>query len=340
MTTFLLDRKQHLVSLGYLLSDIDNQEIINISFKAEQNNPWFTQENIKKSLDAIRVQFLSIEALDRVIDTYYLDDNVLKKTIGLIPAGNIPLVGFHDILCCYLVGHHIKIKLSEKDTELMRFLIDKINSNHDTPPIKIVEKLEDYDAIIATGSDNSARVFKHYFSNVPSIIRHNRTSVAVLTGNESFEELTILGDDVFSFFGLGCRNVGKIFVPIGYDLGNLFKAFIPYADIIAHNKYKNNFDYNLALWLLSNETFYHNDFIAFKISDALHARIGSINIEYYADINSVIASLQNVSEKIQCIIANSELLPMKTLALGIAQYPEILDFPDNVDTIQFLLNLN
>lgn len=340
MTSTLSERKQNLISLGYFLSDIDNQEIIDVCIKAELQNPWFTQNNILKSIDAIRVQFLSADALDRLIETYYLDDNIIKKTIGLIPAGNIPLVGFHDMLCCYLVGHDLQIKLSEKDDVLMRFVINIINAKHQHDPITIVDKLTQYDAVIATGSDNSARIFQHYFSHVPAIIRHNRTSVAIIKGDESFDDLMKLGDDIFSYFGLGCRNVGKIFIPDSYELAQLFEAFIPFQNVILHNKYKNNFDYNIALWLLGKEQFFHNDFIAFKITNELHARIASVNIEYYSDIRNVIDGIKPKSEKIQCVVSQTYIPSLNTIPFGIAQYPDLLDYPDQIDTIQFLLKLN
>lgn len=335
----ILERRQYLIELGFVFSECADSELISAIKQAELSNPWFTQTNIEKSLDAIRVHFLSSESLDLIILKYHLDDSVIPKRIGLIPAGNIPLVGFHDLMICYLLGHYIQIKYSDKDTPLMKYVGDFINSRDSRKPISSVEKLSGYEAIIATGSDNSAKLFKYYFSDVPHIIRHNRTSVAVLTGEETDEQLKALGDDIFSYFGLGCRNVGKLFLPKNYDLNKIFQGLSDFESVINHHKYKNNYDYNKALWLLGKEEFYHNDFISLKVTRQLHARLGSVNIEYYDDLNDFEFFLEENKNKLQCVVASFPINNHKTVPFGMSQYPSIDDFADNIDTVQFLLQL-
>lgn len=337
----LSERVSSLVLLGHFLSDLSLPEIAAVCQRAEIENPWFTQDNIKKSLGAIRDQFLNQEALYQLIDTYKLDDNIPTKKIGLILAGNIPLVGFHDVLCCYLTGHVSLIKYSDKDKVLLQLLIKKlteINENNTSYFVEVA-KLIEYDAAIVTGSNTTAKHFEYYFGHVPHIIRKNRNSIAILTGNETEDELQALGNDVFSYFGLGCRNVSKIFVPTGYDITRLFVVFDSYKEVIFHNKYKNNYDYNVALLLLNKEKFLHNDMLIFRESDQIISRIGSLHYQYYDNIDGLNYWLDTHEDEIQCVVSKCDVKGLDMIPFGKSQCPTILTYADGVDTIQFLLSL-
>ncbi len=333
----LRSRIQHLVSLGELLRDSD--QINPLILKAEVENPWFTRENIIKSLDAIRSKYLDNKALERLMKKYHLDDQITPKKIGIIMAGNLPLVGFHDLLCCYLVGHHCIVKLSDKDRILMEFVIQYLRSTSDNDSITIVEKLVQYDAVIATGSNNTAKLFAHYFKHVPHIIRQNRNSVAVIFGDESQKTLQLLGEDIFSYFGLGCRNVSKIMLPKGYDPTVLFSAFNSYKFIVSHTKYKNNLDYNTALYLLNKEEFLQSDYLILKESGDLISRIGTLHYSYYADMKTLEEWLNTHRVEIQCIVSQKQISGFNTTPFGETQCPDITDYADGVDTLQFLLGV-
>ncbi len=335
------ERVNSLVALGRQMDDLMSPEWMTVLQKAEIENPWFTKNNIIKALTAIRDQYLNQKNLERMIEKYHLDDHIVTKKIGLVLAGNIPLVGFHDVMCCYLTGHHCQIKYSDKDTVLMSYVIHMlVNINPNSKPyFSEVQKLKDYDAAIATGSNSTATHFKYYFGHVPHIIRQNKNSIAVLTGDETNYELQNLGEDVFSFFGLGCRNVSKVLLPRGYDISKLFVAFEVYADIIHHNKYKNNYDYNVALNLLNKEPFLQNDLLIIKEASPILSRIGSLHYEYYDEISEVVEWIKNHANEIQCIVSRDVLPGIDTVSFGNAQCPDIDTFADGVDTIQFLLSL-
>jgi len=330
-----------LVSLGNELNDLTTAEITDIFEKAESDNAWFTIDYIKKSIIAIRDQYLTQEALDFLVSRYKIDDNIVSKKVGLILAGNIPLVGFHDILCCFLTGHISLIKYSEKDKILIPFLLNQLANIHSETKAYFVktEKLTGYDAAIATGSNNTATHFRYYFSHVPHIIRQNRNSIAVLSGNETNEQMLALGEDIFSYFGLGCRNVSKVFVPVGYDLGKLFEVLEAYNDIIFHNKYKNNYDYNVALYLLNKENFLHNDMLILKQSDQIISRIGSLHYQYYDSLDNLTEWITNHTSEIQCIVSSMHIPGVETVDFGQAQCPAIDTYADGADTMQFLLGL-
>lgn len=337
----LRERVANLIQLGTHLNNLNENEIIQIFNQAENENPWFTQENISKAIKAIRDEFLNQKSLQLLIDAYKLDDNISPKRIGLILAGNIPLVGFHDVLCCYLTGHISLIKYSDKDKTLMQFIIKKlieININNGFY-FNQVTKLEDYDAAIVTGSNSTAKHFEFYFKHVPHIIRKNRNSIAVIAGNETDMELQALGNDVFSYFGLGCRNVSMLFVPKDYDITRLFVVFDNFKDIIFHNKYKNNYDYNVALMLLNKEKFLHNDMLILCESDQIISRIGSLHYQKYENINSLTEWINDHNDEIQCIVSNTHIDGIATIPFGNSQCPSILTYADGVDTVQFLLSI-
>ncbi|MCB0664050.1 MAG: acyl-CoA reductase, partial [Saprospiraceae bacterium] len=221
------------------------------------HNKWFTKENQEKAIQAISNQFLDREKLGDWTSRYHIDDNPNTKTVGLIMAGNIPLVGFHDFLSVFISGHKSQIKLSDKDPFVFPYLLKILEKANPEAGryFEIVEKLEGFDAVIATGSNNSARYFDAYFGKYPNIIRRNRNSIGVLTGKETDAELLALGNDIFQYFGLGCRNVSKVYLPEGYDRKHLLEILHEYRELVLHDKYKHNFDYNFALLSLNRIPF-------------------------------------------------------------------------------------
>jgi len=254
MNLTLEQRLQILIKLGEHLSQPDEylDAVIN---RAYHHNLWFTHENTRKSLDAISASFLQEAALRDFVSHYKLDDNIKPQRVGIIMAGNIPVVGFHDFLCTFLSGHKSLLKLSDKDPYLFPCLIKMMVAidEHVEAYVEVVQKLEDFDAVIATGSNNTARYFHSYFEKYPNIIRKNRNSIAVLTGNETKEELAALTHDIVDYFGLGCRNVSKIYIPEGYDFNPLMETIHEQKQMILHGKYKNNFDYNFAIASLNKQ---------------------------------------------------------------------------------------
>ncbi len=337
----IADRINLLVELGKELNSSSNERLKQATLKAHLENQWFTPKNTRKAIKAICDQFLQRNLLENWIKYYHID-GVKAKNIGLVLAGNIPLVGFHDLLSTFITGHKSIIKPSSKGKVLIEAVINILS---DIEPktktqFEIVDKLADFDAVIATGSNNTALHFEYYFREYPKIIRKNRTSVAILDGNESSEELKSLATDVFAYFGLGCRNVSKIYVPDGYNPDHIFEAFYEYEHVIDHNKYKNNYDYNNAIFLLGQHKFLTNDFIILKEDESLHSRIASLHYEYYTDLENVKTQIVNLKENIQCVSTNVEMGEMETVPLGKCQNPGLWDYADGVDTMNFLTHLN
>ena len=334
------ERIAALVRLGRHLREEDAylQAIIHRSY---HNNKWFTIENQQEMIRAIAEKHLDEKKLLQWLSFYHLDDHIVPKTVGLVLAGNIPLVGFHDVLCVFATGHRAKIKLSEKDPYLLPYLI-KLLGDFDQRSLQYFETvdfLKDYDAVIATGSNNSARYFEAYFGKVPNIIRKNRNAIAVLTGSETQEDLLNLGNDVFQYYGLGCRNVSKIYVPKGYDFTLLLEALHEFREVVLNDKYKNNFDYNYALYILNKTPHLSTGCIILTEDKSLQSRIAGLHYEFYDDIKTVEEEIQTHAEEIQCVIAKDNLLQIPTLPFGKAQSPELWDYADGVDTMQFLLSL-
>jgi len=305
-----------------------------VKAKASMHNGWFIPEFIDLAIQNICTEFLTPEKLDAWATHYHLDDNIQGKNIGLVMAGNIPLVGFHDFLCVFVSGHNQTIKLSGKDDVLLKHLIQQMYSWDAAVQqyIAIADMLKGCDAYIATGSNNSARYFEQYFGKYPSIIRRNRTSVAVLTGTESTADLEKLADDVHIYFGLGCRNVTKIFVPKGYDFVPLLKAFDQYKYFADHHKYKNNYDYQLSMALMNNIYYMTNEATLLIESEPVFSAISQLNYSFYEDAGKIQAMLRENND-IQCIVGYDNT------PFGIAQKPGLFDYADGVDTMQFLLAL-
>jgi len=334
-------KKIHALSLlkKSLLEDTDHwNSVIEI---ACDHNAWFIRKNIKQSLDAITNEMLDAEKLENWIGNYNLNATKNPKKIGLIMAGNLPLVGFADWLSVFMSGNIALVKCSDKDNILFPALMNKLNEIDSELENKtqIIERLKDYDAVIATGSNNSSIYFESYFKHVPHIIRKNRTSVAVLDGTESDEVILKIGNDIHAYFGLGCRNVSKIYLPAGYDVKKLLAVWETQQDNINFNKYKNNFDYNLSLYLLNKIPFYTDNSLILIEDKSLFSRISCIHFEFYDDETSLIHSLTENLEDIQCIVSEKPLGNLNVTPPGETQQPGLMDYADNVDTMQFLLNL-
>lgn len=317
----------------YILSDNTEWELV--KERAYHQNKWFIPEFINLALKNIAGEFLQKDKLSNLAKDYQIpENNPSPKNIGVIMAGNIPLVGFHDFLCVFITGNKQTIKPSSKDDLMIKHLVEKMIEwdKEVAVNVRFAERLKGCDAYIATGSNNSARYFEQYFGKYPHIIRRNRTSVATLTGNESKQDLEKLADDVHHYFGLGCRNVTKIYVPKGYDFVPLLEAFKKYNWLAEQSKYKNNYDYRLAVLILNKDYYMSNDSILLQEKEDVFSPISQLNYEFYEDLNSLNRRLEG-QENIQCVVGK-ERLPF-----GEGQKPGLTDFADGVDTLKFLLNL-
>ncbi len=301
--------------------------------KSEMENSWFTQENQKFALKQW-ANLLTKENLENWLSNYRISKN--PKKVGLILAGNIPMVGFHDVISVILSGNIPLIKLSSKDKQILPFLLKKWNEFSDgNVKFEFVERLKDFDAVIATGSNNTARYLDYYFKDSLSIIRKNRTSVAVLNGNETNEQLQFLAEDIFRYFGLGCRNVTRIFIPKEMKLDRLFENFLNFSEIVNHNAYANNYDYNKAIYLLNQDKFWDNNFVMLKEDEALFSPLSVLNFSRYENLDEVKKFIEENEKSIQCIVANPEL-GLSSENFGEAQNPMLSTYADNVDTMRFL----
>ncbi|MET0244966.1 MAG: acyl-CoA reductase [Flavitalea sp.] len=329
----LQQRLNLLVHIGdYILSSPESWQIAKA--RASYENGWFTPDFVDLAANSIAREFLDRDKLQTLVAAYRIPPaNNRPKNVGIVMAGNIPLVGFHDFLCVFLSGHKMTIKLSSKDKVLMTRLADEMISLVPELAEEIIfsEMLKGCDAYIATGSNNSSRYFEYYFAKFPHIIRRNRTSAAVLTGNETTGELELLADDVYAYFGLGCRNVTKLYVPAGYDFIPLLEAFKKYNFLFEHHKFKNNYDYQLALLLINREVYMSNGSLLVRENKSLFSPIGVLNYEYYDEPITLKASLAT-SDEVQCVVASDQV------AFGETQKPTLTDFADGVDTLQFLLS--
>ncbi|MGB2172258.1 MAG: acyl-CoA reductase [Flavobacteriaceae bacterium] len=338
--------KQHIEGfkiLGHYLRHIDKKEVayaplMKVIQKTQQSNGWFTEENCLTALSNWG-EALKEQALMQWTQAYKFNAKH-PKTIGLILAGNIPLVGFHDILSVLLCGHKAIIKLSSSDPYLIPFIYEKLiefapvfqNRLHFTQ-----ERLHGFDAVIATGSNNAARYFEYYFGKVPHIIRKNRNGIAVLKGDETPQELDGLAQDILQFFGLGCRSIAKVYLPTNYPINTLYEALFPYSNVMDSSKYANNYDYNKAVFLMSEFELLDNGFMLMRESDAFASPVACLHYSYYDRIETLEKELEMEAEKIQCI---SSKLPLeKVIPLGKAQCPNLWDYADGVDPISFLLEL-
>ncbi|HEX3384705.1 MAG TPA: acyl-CoA reductase, partial [Mucilaginibacter sp.] len=303
-------------------------------------NAWFTPENVEHAVKAIG-QMLNKDDLQSWLSKYDIKPHAPKR-IGLVLAGNIPLVGFHDVLCVLVSGNIAHIKASLQDSRLIMQVLKRLVAIEPAfaERFKFSERLENFDAVIATGSNNTSRYFEYYFGKVPHIIRKNRNSVAVLTGEETNGQLRALGHDIFDYFGLGCRNISKLFVPQGYNFGSFFEPIESYKNIIHHHKYNNNYDYNKSIYLVNRDKHLDNGFLLLKEDTSLTSPLAVLFFEYYDSIDAVQETLRQQSENIQCIVCIDHLqVNNQVVAPGQSQQPALWDYADGVDTMDFLTKL-
>ena len=304
------------------------------------HNAWFTPESVQQAVTATGLS-LTEDKLTQWLDRYDLPNHTPKK-VGLILAGNIPMVGFHDVLSVLVSGNIALIKASTQDARLIKNVLQKLVDIE--PEIanryQFIERLEGFDAVIATGSNNSSRYFDYYFSKVPNIIRKNRNSVAVLTGEETTEQLHLLGKDVFDYYGLGCRNVSKLLVPKGYDFIPFFEAIESYHPVGNHHKFHNNYDYNKAIYLVNGDKHLDNGFLLVKEDERMVSPLAVLFYEEYEDLAAAQDWLSKQSEQIQCIVSTAHLqVSNQVVDFGESQQPALWDYADGIDTMQFLTNL-
>jgi len=305
---------------------------------AKEHNDWFTKKNLAFALQGW-AESLTPKQLDLWLKTYNFN-TVSPQKVAIIMAGNIPLVGFHDFISVLISGHDVLVKQSSNDKHILPYLAKYLEYVEPGFKGKITfteGKLTDFDAVIATGSNNTARYFEFYFKNKPSIIRKNRNSVAVLSGNESEEQMLNLSEDIFRYYGLGCRNVSKLFLPKGYNFDAFFNAMFPWKDIINENKYANNYDYNKAVYLMSEFDMLENGFLMIKEDKSYSSPIATLFYEYYDTTDELKEKLKAEAEHIQCIVANNFI--NTEIPFGQTQKPKLWDYADNVDVIDFLLKI-
>ena len=337
---FKENRVKAFIKLGNLLLN-PNDNLKNIIESAKHKNAWFNPEQVLSAIHA-NGQMLNENDLSDFSKTIP-EINHHPKKVGLILAGNIPMVGFHDILTVLLTGNIALIKLSSQDDLLIpAVLANLIKIEPDFKiQIQFVEKLENFEAVIATGSNNSSRYFDYYFSKVPNIIRKNRNSIAILTGKETTEELKELGQDIFNYYGLGCRNVSKLFVPKDYVFNHFFESIEEFSPIINHHKYNNNYDYNKSIFLVNKNQHFDNGFLLVAKDERMFSPLAVVYYEEYNSLNEVIEKVNAKAEEIQVVVSmiKETILPAK-FNFGESQNPKLWDFADGVDTIAFLNSLN
>jgi hypothetical protein len=329
-------QKETIQNSSVLYNDLFFEDFENLIKLSQSHNGWYTPENVYFAIQSWATA-LTEENLNQWLSAYTFEPKE-PKNVGLILAGNIPLVGFHDFLSVLISGNNVLIKTSSNDQFLLPFLTKYLIAIEPELSNKItfVEgKLENFDAVIATGSNNTARYFEYYFKDKPSIIRKNRNSVAVLNGEETKAQLVALGEDIFRYFGLGCRNVSKLFVPKGYSFDAFFEAIFEYQDVIHYEKYANNYDYNKAVFLMSNFKLLDNGFLTIKEDSSYASPISSVFYEFYESLDDLQIRLESESEQIQCIVSNN--LIKRCINFGETQKPNLWDYADNVDTVSFLL---
>lgn len=301
------------------------------------SNPWFTPENVRLALRSAG-STLTSENLSRWLSRYAdIDKDHEPLNVGVVMAGNIPLVGFHDLLCVLITGNTIQAKLSARDELLMRAVADTLISAQPGFASYIdltTDRLTRFDTVIATGSNNTSRYFEYYFRNIPSIIRHNRNSIAILDGTETDSELALLGDDIFSYFGLGCRNVSKLYLPAGYDVESLPGYWMKYEPLSGHYKYSVNYDHNKAVMIVNREKFTDGGFVLLKQDSSFTPPMAVVHYEFYSAPGAPEKETEQQKNRLQCVAGHGHL------PFGSTQQPELWDYADDIDTIRFLLKKN
>jgi len=334
-----LDQRIHsFLQLAIKLKNLDIKEKESLYHKAYIHNPWFTKESIDLAFEGL-YRYLNEDKLMKWLDPYR-QKMTEPKTVGVVMAGNIPMVGIHDFLTVLISGHKLQVKLSAKDEVLIKFITDilcKIEPAFRNY-IHFKDRLHGYDAIIATGSDNTARYFEYYFSKVPHIIRKNRTSVAILSGEENSDDFILLSDDIFQYFGMGCRNIAKIYLPESMQPESMLPDFQKYTNITDHNKYANNYFYNRSIFLVNQTPHLDSGYLLLQKNVNLVSPLSVLYYEHYKTIDDLKLRLSAYDEKIQCFVSKNAWYP-KSLIFGSAQKPEVWDYADNVNTLDFLINL-
>jgi hypothetical protein len=341
----LEQRISSFTQLGEVLRSGKN--LLKVVEEAERQNAWFTRDNIHKAL-SYWGNVLNKATLEHWLERYYpaLSNKTVSKRVGVIMAGNIPMVGFHDMLSVLLSGHHLTARLSSQDSVLIPAIagiLETISPGW-AGRIKLTSgEIENPEAIIATGSNNTARYFNYYFAKFPHIIRKNRTAVAVLDGAETSDDLKGLATDIFSYFGLGCRNVSKLYLPEGYDIKPLHEALLQYQELFHHPKYRNNLDYYKSIYLVNRTRFLDGVFYLFIEAEPLTTPVAVLHYASYRNLDKVSSALSNQKEEIQCIVARKSLMeenhPCSVVEPGDTQQPSLSDYADGVDTMAFLLEI-
>ena len=328
-----------LSQLGTHLKSISTNERDDVFKKAKINNPWFTEPNLNLAWQSI-LRYLTRDDLNSWWDTYKIAPKPKPRKVGIIAAGNLPLVSFHDILCTWMAGHEVLLKMSSQDQVLWPFILEKARELKSplVERIQLVDRLNEAEAVIATGSDNSSRYFNYYFQDKPHIIRKNRSSCAILDGKESVEDLEALSHDIFQYFGLGCRNVSKLFIPRNFDYHQLSPLTNLYPNLLDHHKYANNFYYRKSIFLVNQDPFWELENILIKESREAVSPIGVLYIEQYSKRADLDDRIAQSADKIQCVVSREGWFP-QSLAFGTAQQPGLNNYADQVDTLEFLLKL-
>jgi len=330
---------EKLIIAFHKLSDFigrPNDDFNKIIESASNHNAWFKTEEVNRALSSLK-EMLSLHALEQWFEQIKVTS--APKTIGLILAGNIPMVGFHDVLCVLATGNTAMIKLSSSDNQLLPALLKQLIAFEPLLADRIVfaERLKDFDAIIATGSNNTSRYFEYYFGKVPNIIRKNRNSIAVLDGLETEEEIAVLGHDIFDYYGMGCRSVSKIYLPEGYEIKNFFEPIEPFQDISNHFKYNNNYDYNKSIYLVNSVPHLDNGFLLLTENEALSSPLAVLYYEHYKNLEELNLKLEEMQDSIQCVVTHAAMkLNVGVVTFGQSQHPQLWDYADNVNTIDFL----
>jgi hypothetical protein len=326
--------------LGDHLRNLDETNRHSLLNEPRQFNAWFTPEQVNLAIANVS-RLLQHDNLLQWTKRYEQHTDRQPADVGVVMAGNIPLVGFHDLLTVLITGNRLIAKPSTQDTVLIRYMIDQLNRIQPafSDMVDFRERLNDVDAVIATGSDNTSRYFEYYFRNIPHLIRKNRSSCAILTGDETEQDIVNLGLDIFSFYGLGCRNVSKIFAPDNYDVTQVFKHWeTSYADLANHHKYANNYDYNKSIMLVNGTKFLDAGFVMMTESQEIVSPISVLFYERYADTISLEKRINESKSKIQCVVGG-RFAGINTVPFGKAQYPDLEDYADGVDTMEFLTRL-
>lgn len=333
----LINRVNSFIKLGNYITE-DPEELQFVIRLTGIKNHWFTKDNSYMAMNAIAQTMLNEEKLKIWLEAYNLE-NVKSKNIGIIAAGNIPLVSFHDVLCVLISGNHLYLKTSERDNVLLPHFLDKLISFDSKWEefLHIDQRWPKMDAVIATGSNNSGRYFEYYFGKNPHIIRKNRHSIGVLNGNESQEELYQLGLDVFEYFGLGCRNVSMLWVPKDYKFEDLLQAWQPFSELMMFNSYKNNLDYQRTIYLMNGTPIVDCDFVNLIDVKSISSPISCVNLVYYENESEITEWLKANEEEIQCVVNFEDF--ERNVKFGEAQAPELNDYADGIDTMQFLIDL-